>query len=114
MAHEIRSTSRADYAIKAETDLRVKCRQFVLAHHNGLLHMLSLGRVIEPMLNLQLGPRLELEVVKAEEGLCSGQVLFHAHVQKPPEAAAAQHAAVQDREELRAKRRAQQVWGRVS
>ena len=63
---------------------------------------------------LQLGPRLELEVVKAEEGLCSGQVLFHAHVQKPPEAAAAQHAAVQDREELRAKRRAQQVWGRVS
>ena len=58
---------------------------------------------------MQLGPRLEMEVVKAEEGLCSGQVLFHAHVQKPPEAAAAQHAAVQDREQLRTKRRQQQV-----
>ena len=58
---------------------------------------------------VQLGPRLEMEMVKAEEGLCSGQVLFHAHVQKPPEAAAAQQMAVQDREQLRTKRRQQQV-----
>ena len=50
-----------------------------------------------------------MEVVKAEEGLCTGRVLFHAHVQKPPEAAAAQEATIQDRDQLRTKRRQQQV-----
>lgn len=65
---------------------------------------------------MQIGPRLELEVIKAEEGLCSGRVLFHAHVQKDPEAAQQQQAAVDEsaatqeqRERLRAARRNQQV-----
>lgn len=65
---------------------------------------------------MQVGPRLELEVIKAEEGLCSGRVLFHAHVEKDPEAAEQQQAAVEEtaatqeeRERLRAVRRHQQV-----
>ncbi|KAK9794607.1 hypothetical protein WJX73_006493 [Symbiochloris irregularis] len=63
----------------------------------------------------EIGPRLELEVVKAEEGLCSGRVLFHAHVQKDAEAAEQQQAAVEEteatqeeRERMRAARRRQQ------
>ena len=62
-----------------------------------------------PAAHLQIGPRLELELVKGEEGLCTGRVLFHAHVSKPPQEAAAQQTAVEDREQLRAKRRLQQV-----
>ncbi len=36
----------------------------------------------------QVGPRLELELVKVEEGLCEGRVLYHAHVAKTVEEAA--------------------------
>lgn len=30
----------------------------------------------------QIGPRMELEVVKVEEGMCSGRVLYHSYVQR--------------------------------
>lgn len=33
----------------------------------------------------ELGPRLCLQLVKIEEGLCSGEVLFHEYVKKTPE-----------------------------
>ena len=55
-------------------------------------------------------------MVKVEEGLCSGRVLFHAHVQKDAEAAEQQQTAVEDatvaeteRDRLRETRRHQQV-----
>ena len=43
----------------------------------------------------QIGPRMELEIVKVEEGLCDGRVLFHAHVQKSD----AERATLQARQE---------------
>jgi ribosome biogenesis protein SSF1/2 len=52
---------------------------------------------------------MELEVVKVEEGLCSGEVLFHAHQTRSAEEVARQKAAFRDREALRAKRRREQV-----
>lgn len=30
----------------------------------------------------EIGPRMELEVIKEEDGLCAGAVLFHAFVEK--------------------------------
>lgn len=30
----------------------------------------------------ELGPRLQLELVKIEEGICDGQVMYHAFVTK--------------------------------
>ena len=39
-----------------------------------------------------MGPRLELEVVKVEEGLCDGRVLFHKYQQRSAEEARAQQA----------------------
>lgn len=63
-------------------------------------------------MDLQIGPRMELEVVKVEEGLCDGKVLFHSFVQKTAGEAAQQrhHLSEKDAEEqLRAKRRHQQV-----
>lgn len=57
----------------------------------------------------QIGPRMELEIVKAEEGLCSGRVLHHAYVHRSAEDAAAQQHDIDERERLRAERRRQQV-----
>ena len=65
---------------------------------------------------LQIGPRMELELVKAEEGLCGGKVLYHALVSKNAEAAEQKQVAINEtasaeaqRERLRVTRRNQQV-----
>ncbi len=54
---------------------------------------------------------MELEIVKVEEGMCDGRVLFHAHVEKSD----AERAALQERKEtavqLKDARRKQQVRG---
>lgn len=52
---------------------------------------------------------MELEIMKAEEGVCAGRVLYHSRIQKTPQEAAAQAAAIQDKEQLRQKRKKQQV-----
>ena len=56
----------------------------------------------------ELGPRMELEVVKAEAGLCGGAVLYHALVEKSVEEKAATEARVAERERLRKERRSEQ------
>ena len=51
-------------------------------------------------------------MVKVEEGLCQGKVLYHSWVSKSPAEAAQQESVVAEgrtREELREKRRKQQV-----
>ena len=75
------------------------------------------GCMVTTVCELQIGPRMELEVVKVEEGMCDGRVLFHAHVQKSD----AERAALQERKEtavqLKEARRKQQVhrgaWWRL-
>ncbi|KAL4420706.1 hypothetical protein ABPG75_010362 [Micractinium tetrahymenae] len=56
----------------------------------------------------EVGPRLELEVVKVEEGLCDGRVLFHKYQQRSEAEAAAQQAEWDAKEALREQRRKQQ------
>ena len=56
----------------------------------------------------EIGPRMELELVKVEEGMCEGRVLFHAHVRKTEEEIVAQEKTVADKEALRKKRREEQ------
>ena len=57
----------------------------------------------------QIGPRMELEIVKAEEGMCTGEVLYHQHFTRSKAEVAEKSKEIQDREELRQKRRRQQV-----
>ncbi len=57
----------------------------------------------------QVGPRLELEVVKVEEGLSEGRVLFHKYQQRSAQEQAAQQAEWDAKEALREQRRKQQV-----
>lgn len=58
---------------------------------------------------MQIGPRLDLEVMKAEEGVCAGKVLYHRFIQRNPEEVTKQSAAIKTKEELREKRRRKQV-----
>lgn len=52
---------------------------------------------------------MELEVVKVEEGMCAGRVLYHSFVTKSAAEAQAQQKDIDERERLRAERRRQQV-----
>ena len=56
---------------------------------------------------------MELEVVKVEEGLCDGRVLFHSLINRTAAAAAAQQAEIDERQRLKAERRREQVCFRV-
>ena len=57
---------------------------------------------------MQIGPRLELQLIKVQEGLAEGRVLYHRFEQRSAEAAAAQEAATSGAAQLRAERRRQQ------
>ncbi|KAK9864546.1 hypothetical protein WJX84_005879 [Apatococcus fuscideae] len=56
----------------------------------------------------EIGPRMELEVVKIEEGLCSGRVLHHAYVEKSAEEVQEQQGEVEQQQKLKEERRKQQ------
>ncbi|CAM6111372.1 unnamed protein product [Calypogeia fissa] len=56
----------------------------------------------------EVGPRMTLQLVKVEEGLCSGGVMFHEYVKKTPEEIAQLRALVEKREALRKQRKAEQ------
>ena len=51
--------------------------------------------------------------MKAEEGLCTGQVLYHQHISKPAAEVVKKTRDIKDQEELREKRRKQQVICKV-
>jgi ribosome biogenesis protein SSF1/2 len=56
----------------------------------------------------EIGPRMELELVKVEEGMCEGRVLYHAYVNKTEEEVVALERKKVDAEALRKKRKEEQ------
>jgi len=56
----------------------------------------------------EVGPRLELEVIKVEEGLCEGKVIFHKYVEKSNMEMSELDKAKKEKERLRSERRRQQ------
>lgn len=56
----------------------------------------------------EIGPRMTLQLVKVEEGLCDGAVVFHEFVKKTPEEILALRNSKEQREALRKQRRAEQ------
>lgn len=56
----------------------------------------------------EVGPRLELEVIKVEEGLCDGRVLYHRYVKKSAKEAAAQESEAETKRREKEKRRREQ------
>ena len=57
---------------------------------------------------VELGPRLSLELIKVEQGLGDGNVMFHAYVQKTPEEAKALQKKAEESILLKKKRRDEQ------
>lgn len=60
----------------------------------------------------QIGPRMSLEIVKVEEGMCDGKVLYHAFEQRSAAQVAGQDAAAAAAQQAAAEkeaRRKQQV-----
>ena len=56
----------------------------------------------------ELGPRMDLELLKVEEGLCGGAVLYHSLIHKSAEDAAALELAARQKAQLKEERRTQQ------
>ncbi|CAM9848659.1 unnamed protein product, partial [Hapterophycus canaliculatus] len=57
----------------------------------------------------ELGPRLTLELMKVERGLCEGEVLYHSYVTKTADEVKAQRVKVEQRDSLKRKRRDEQA-----
>lgn len=57
---------------------------------------------------IEVGPRLTLEMVKAQTGLCEGSVLFHRFMKKSEEETNKDERRIQARKELKRKRREDQ------
>jgi ribosome biogenesis protein SSF1/2 len=71
---------------------------------NRVAHADSTSKII---LN-EIGPRMELELVKVEEGMCDGRVLYHAYVKKTAEEVKTLEQKKVEREKLRKRRRVEQ------
>jgi len=57
---------------------------------------------------IEVGPRMRLSLLKIEDGFCDGEVLYHAHISKDPEEAAAQRAEMNRRRAEKQARKEQQ------
>lgn len=68
----------------------------------NLLHQQSAIRLTE------LGPRMTLKLIKAEEGLCDGAVLYHSIIEKSPEEISEALKKKEEKKQIKAKRKAQQ------
>ncbi|KAH9320526.1 hypothetical protein KI387_015165, partial [Taxus chinensis] len=56
----------------------------------------------------EIGPRMTLQLVKVEEGLCSGGIIFHEFVKKTPDEIKMLRDNIEQREALRKQRKAEQ------
>ncbi len=54
----------------------------------------------------ELGPRLKLKLIKIEEGLCRGNVVYHDHIKKSPADVKKQIDSLKNKRELKARRKA--------
>lgn len=53
----------------------------------------------------EIGPRMDLELIKVEEGVCSGEVTFHAYIVKSEEEKADLEKRIRERREQKERRR---------
>eukprot|EP01023_Acetabularia_acetabulum_P048771 TRINITY_DN5169_c0_g1_i10.p1 TRINITY_DN5169_c0_g1~~TRINITY_DN5169_c0_g1_i10.p1 ORF type:complete len:456 (-),score=69.48 TRINITY_DN5169_c0_g1_i10:134-1417(-) len=56
----------------------------------------------------EIGPRLNLVLVKVQEGLCEGRVLYHKYIQKTPQEVAEQQQLIEQKAQVKAQRKQQQ------
>jgi hypothetical protein len=90
------SDSEGEDAVAARVDLT--------QDYNRVAKAESRSRVILQ----EIGPRMELELTKVEEGMCEGRVLYHAYVQKTEDEVVALEQKKVDSDALRKSRKEEQ------
>jgi len=90
------SDSEGEDAVNARVDLA--------QDYNRVAHANTRSRIILQ----EVGPRMELELMKVEEGMCEGRVLYHAYVHKTEEEVVALEEQTVNKEALRRTRREEQ------
>ena len=63
---------------------------------------------IHPFRLYEIGPRITMELVKVENGIMSGEILYHSYVQKTNEEIVEQKKRIERRNFLRLSRKRQQ------
>lgn len=61
----------------------------------------------------EIGPRLTLELIKIEEGLLTGEVLYHNHIVKTEEEKEALRKMIEKKQKLKEQRKKQQAENRA-
>ena len=56
----------------------------------------------------EIGPRMTFELIKIEEGLCDGEVLYHAYISKTSKELAELHRRNVEKKQLKQERKRQQ------
>lgn len=87
---------------------KISAHQYLLSHYlirkeekKGQANLIKLVLV-------EVGPRIELRLQKIEEGICTGNVVYHTYIQKTPAELADRRQRLQARERERQRRRAEQ------
>ncbi|KAK9807808.1 hypothetical protein WJX72_010030 [[Myrmecia] bisecta] len=70
--------TKSGYGSESEGE-EAEASRVTLAHDMGKGNLASRQSRIKLQ---EIGPRMELEIVKVEEGMCAGQVLYHSYIQK--------------------------------
>ena len=106
-----RCDTTSESATKSESDASdsegedaVNARVDLTQDYNRVAHANTRSRVILQ----EVGPRMELELMKVEEGMCEGRVLYHAYVNKTEQEVVELEQKKVDKEALRKKRREEQ------
>lgn len=97
-------SGRVSDASDSEGEDAVNARVDLAQDYNRVAHANTRSRVILQ----EVGPRMELELMKVEEGMCEGRVLYHAYVRKSEEEVVELERKRVDKEALRKKRREEQ------
>lgn len=98
--------NRAGYSSESEVELDGPISEVILPQpmksRGNIKSAKSAVRLTE------LGPRLTLELIKIEEGICEGQVMYHSYIKKTEEELAAAKAMKENKRKMKEARRNQQ------
>lgn len=70
---------------ESEAEFDAPESQVKVSQEIKIRHAVNLKNTTSAIRLYEIGPRLKLKLIKIEEGLCDGEVLYHELIQKTPE-----------------------------
>jgi ribosome biogenesis protein SSF1/2 len=108
IADYITGTANASTSVDAASDSEPEDSNAVVELAQNYVGRGNKGQGKSALKLVELGPRLCLELIKVEQGLGDGNVMFHAHVHKTPEEAKAIQQKAEEKVRLKTQRRQEQ------